>query len=260
MKRTTDELSLSIPIKFNLQGAKLETLSQATAYRGIGTYQATPPRNATLRNLELTREALSPYLDTLETDETIWRSMRKCTIRLRVQQFLFKLMHSTQMIGEVWFNIRNHEQRGTCSICNTTESMSHIITSCRATPVNLIWDLAKYLWLHDPTKWPQINLGLILGVGCLVIKTPNTEQERDARNNTTNNRDAQQRDKNNKGASRLLQILILKAAHLIWLLRCERVIHEKHHDPHEIRAQWFGVINRRLTEDMLRHGRDACST
>src|SRR6266702_2347821 len=96
--------------------------------------------------------------------------MRKCTIRLRVQQFLFKLMHSTQMIGEVWFNIQNHEQRGTCSICNTTESMSHIITSCRATPVNLIWDLAKYLWPHDPTKWPQINLGLILGVGCLAIK------------------------------------------------------------------------------------------
>jgi len=42
MKRTTDELSLSVPIEFDLQGAKLETLSQATAYRGIGTYQATP--------------------------------------------------------------------------------------------------------------------------------------------------------------------------------------------------------------------------
>ncbi len=129
--------------------------------------------------------------------------------------------------------------------------MSHIIMSCHATPVNLIWDLAKYLWPHDPTKWPQINLGLILGVGCLVIKTPNTEQERDARNNTTNNRDAQQRAKNNKGASRLLQILILKAAHLIWILRCERVIQEKHHDPHEIRARWFGVINRQLTEDKI---------
>ena len=54
-----------------------------------------------------------------------------------------------------------------------------------------------------------------------------------------------------KGATRLLQILISEAAHLIWVLRCERVIQEKRHEGREIVARWEKAINRRLTNDKI---------
>jgi hypothetical protein len=42
-------------------------------------------------------------------------------------------------------------------------------------------------------------------------------------------------------------------AHLIWVLRCERVIHEPlhTHSINEIETCWFRVINTRLTQDKL---------
>ena len=51
--------------------------------------------------------------------------------------------------------------------------------------------------------------------------------------------------------SRLLQILISEAAHLIWVLRCERVIRERIHSAQETEAHWLKAINRRLTEDKI---------
>lgn len=54
-----------------------------------------------------------------------------------------------------------------------------------------------------------------------------------------------------RGVSRLLQIMISEAVHLIWVLRCERVIQEKTHTPEEVKARWFKAINRRLTDDKI---------
>ncbi|KAH9071067.1 hypothetical protein EDB83DRAFT_2221492 [Lactarius deliciosus] len=247
-KRDADALSLSIPVIFDIQGAKLETLSQAVAYKGIRLQQAASTRPVTLRNLELTREALSIFTGKWETDETIWKSMRKRTIRLRVQQFLYKSVHGTQMIGDVWYKIPNHEQRGKCEICNMTESMTHILLYCRSNSVDLIWELAKDLWPYDPEKWPPINLGLILGVGCLSYDPPISAQQGNA---PLDNERARQKKDEKKGASRLLQILVSEAAHLIWVTRCERVIQEKTHSPHEIKTRWLNTINKRLTEDKI---------
>ncbi|KAI9454686.1 hypothetical protein BJY52DRAFT_1122572, partial [Lactarius psammicola] len=50
---------------------------------------------------------------------------------------------------------------------------------------------------------------------------------------------------------RLLQIIISETAHLIWVLRCERVIQGAQHSPREIRTTWFKAINRRLTDDKI---------
>ena len=54
-----------------------------------------------------------------------------------------------------------------------------------------------------------------------------------------------------RGATRLLQILISEAAHLIWVLRCERAIQEKTHNEGEIEGRWVKAINRRLTNEKI---------
>jgi hypothetical protein len=81
--------------------------------------------------------------------ETIWQSIRKHTIHLCVQQFLYKAIHNTPMIGEVWLHIDGFQQRGTCTPCGSMENMNHILLTCNIDPVKAIWDMAKNLWPYD---------------------------------------------------------------------------------------------------------------
>ena len=119
--------------------------------------------------------------------------------------------------------------------------MSHILIHCRATPVRTVWKLAKQLWPHDETQWPDLNIGTILGCTCLEAK----EEGITVRNNRECTTDDIQ------GTTRLLQILISEAAHLIWVLRCERAIQEKTHNEGEIEGRWVKAINWRLTDEKI---------
>ena len=119
--------------------------------------------------------------------------------------------------------------------------MEHILTECGTELVGMIWNLAKETWPYDQTHWPDINLGIILGSGCLT--TPEAMLE--------NDREARVKPMKKKGANHLLQILVSEAAHLIWVLRCERVIQQQTHVMQEIRVRWWKVINRCLTEDKI---------
>ncbi|KAH9047827.1 ribonuclease H-like protein [Lactarius vividus] len=237
-----DELTLHIPDAFNLQGAKLATLTQAIAYKGIRESRTAPNRPSTNRNMDTMREAIMVYTGNCETDRTIWRSIRKRTIRIRVQQFLFKAMHNTLMIGDVWFKIPGFKNRGTCATCDTTETMEHILLACQANPVKIAWDLAKKLWPHRNLPWPVLSLGIILGCGCLLPKheAQINQNEREQGDSLKHN-----------AATRLLQITISETVHLIWVLRCERVIQDLQHSPREIKARWLKAINRRLTDDKI---------
>jgi hypothetical protein len=48
-----------------------------------------------------------------------------------------------------------------------------------------------------------------------------------------------------------MRILITESAHLIWVIRCERVIQGRNHTDREIATRWLHIINRRLTEDKI---------
>ena len=242
MKITYDDLPLNIPETFDLQGAKLATLTQAIAYRGIRERQKPILRAVTDRNINDIREAIQAYTGSDETNETIWEGIRKRTICLRAQQFIFKAIHNTPMIGEVWLNIQDFQHRGICTPCETIENMNHILLTCEAGPAITIWNLARRLWPYNDIQWLEINLGTILGCGCLKTR----DENQDEGNNQSNGPSIRQR-----GATRLLQIIISEAAHLIWVLRCERVIQDKTHTNEEATSRWLKAINRRLTEDKI---------
>ncbi len=242
-KLQVDILDLDIPVEFDLQGAKLATLTQAKAYRGILERKNINPRRSTTRNLQLTREAIKRATNEMETDATIWMNIRKAVIRPKVQQFLYRTMHNTHMVGEYWTNINNYEDRGTCITCNTPESMTHILTQCDAPPRRIIWSLAENIWPHPNIRWPDIELGTILGCGCINIQ-PKTNAE-----NSGDNQD--NRRITYRGESRLLQILLSESAYQIWVLRCERAIQGKRHEEEEIKRWWLRAINVRLTDDKI---------
>ena len=64
-KRAPDELNLEIPKEFDLQGAKLATLTQAIAYKGILERRGPYTRPTTANNLELARDAIARYTQKL---------------------------------------------------------------------------------------------------------------------------------------------------------------------------------------------------
>jgi ribonuclease HI len=239
-KQEEDELDLEIPVEFESQGTKLATLTQAKAYQGIMEKMEVEQRRAARINLQLTREAIHQTTSELESDPAIWCSIRKPVFRTLIQQFLFKTIHNTHMTGKYWRNIPNCEDREMCATCNTTDSMSHILTQCRENDTQLIWTLARDLWPYPNFPWPEINLGTILGCGTITLKA-----EEGQRNNH------QPRRKTFPGPTRLLQIIISEAAYLIWLLRGERVIQGTNHPMREIKARWLRVINERLTIDKI---------
>jgi len=234
-KNKTDQLSLNIPREYDLQGAKLAAPTQATAYKGIQEQSTPPPHTATNRTLETIRQAVMTYQGSLEMDSAIWESIRKCTIHTRVQQFLFKTIHNTLMVGDVWSHIPNFEQRGRCETCNTTESMEHILIGCTAGAAIKIWTLAEELWPYELPQWPDINLGVMIGCRTLIGPPPEEIARRPG--------EPPQVPMGRRGANRLLQILISESTHLIWVLRCERVIQERPHNDREAEARWFKAIN-----------------
>jgi len=240
-KNIPDRLDMEIPEEFDIQGAKLATLTQAKAYRGILERKKIEPRNTTRNNIQLTREAINQTLGTRETEATIWRNLRKPIIKPIIQQFLYKTMHGTHMIGKYWRNISRHEHREECTTCNTTESMEHILTTCRERTTQLVWTMARNLWPHDNTPWPNITLGTILGCGCISLRSDQRHRENNEQNGSGFL----------KGPTRLLQIIISESAYLIWVLRCERVIQSKEHSEDEIQGRWLRAINERLTTDKI---------
>ena len=182
-KRYPDPLNLEIPEEFNVQGAKLTTLTQATAYKGILERKQHEPRNTTEKNMQLTWTAIKRITREIETNTTIWKNTRKKTIRPIVQQFLYKTLHGTHLVGKYWSNINGYKEQETCRTCNKTESISHILMQCKEKHTQTIWRLAKSLWPHRNIPWPDITLGTILGCGSITLhprrtRTDNQRQQK----------------------------------------------------------------------------------
>jgi hypothetical protein len=240
-KRHPDPLDLEIPAEFDVQGTKLPTLTQVTAYRGILQQRQHEPQRTSEKNLQLSRTAIKRITGVIETNATIWQSTRKKVIRPIIQQFLYRTIHGTHLIGKYWRHINGYEDRELCRMCNETESMDHILTQCKEESTQTIWRLAKEIWPHPNIPWPEVTLGTILGGGCIALNT----------NRPRRNDQRRHRQTTHQGPTRLFQILLFESAYLIWVLRCERVIQEKPLTAGEIRARWLRAINDRLTTDKV---------
>ncbi|KAG1879325.1 ribonuclease H-like protein [Suillus tomentosus] len=213
-KEIYDQINLKIPIEFDVQGAELSKMTQILAYQNLKNQSQIKQQNTTKRNLEIARYPIQEISKNLETDETIWKECRQKDLQRPIQQFLFKTLHGTHKLGDFWKNIPNYEQRAKCALCNNEiESMAHILTTCQSNERQKIWKMTKNIWLEKYGPWPRITIGTIMGT------------------------------------SRLFRILISESAHLIWTIRCERVIGNKYMSNKTIETRWINKLNTRLTLD-----------
>ncbi|KAF8833061.1 hypothetical protein BDN67DRAFT_917680, partial [Paxillus ammoniavirescens] len=239
-KPQANNIEMAVPDAFNMQGAKLETITQSMAYQGIKERKSEVSyKRSTLMNLDIACHAIHAISGYMETDQTIWENCRHADIRKPAQQFLFCALHHSHRIGDFWTNIPTYEHRSKCSACHdTTETLEHILLECPSRERKAVWELTKNLWPTDYGDWPTVNIGTILGCGSLNL--PPTTQQQPGKNALT---PAQ------RGASWLLRILISEAAHLIWAIRCERVIRGTTCTQEVITKRWLHKINHRLQMD-----------
>ena len=221
---------------FNLSGAKLSTITQAIAYRGIRERTAPPPRTTTTLTIKAAREHLRniPGADHEEAD--IWRGLQSRDIRRPVADFLWKGLHGALRVGKFWAKIPKYEDRAVCNGCQERDSLEHILTKCSKPGQELVWSLAAQAWKRKNLPWNQVSINDILTIGprsralCGEEQTP-------------------------KPLARFWRILISESAHLIWRLRCERVIGHSEdetweHQVEEITARWRTALNSRLRRDV----------
>ena len=146
-------------------------------------------------------------------------------------------VHSAYRLGNKWKDIPNVQDRAECSLCGAEETMEHILLLCQeSTATKTVWELAEKLWRLRDNEWPDITFGTILGCGLQGLK--------------------QTRRLTAKGRNRLFTILISESAHLIWKVRCERIIKReddpaRRHTKREITNKWLMIINTRLKLDKM---------
>jgi ribonuclease HI len=107
------------------------------------------------------------------TSEKVWSAIRDRDTPKNIRGFLWKCLHGTYKIGEFWEKIPQFEQRGTCNICGTPETMEYILLECNVTPQETVWKAAQELWCKREASWPRIRFGTILGCNLAMFRDDN---------------------------------------------------------------------------------------
>ncbi|KAF9037437.1 hypothetical protein BJ165DRAFT_1353537 [Panaeolus papilionaceus] len=184
----------------------------------------------------MVRHAILEEQKILPNDKHIWYSLRNKDISKKIRAFMWTGMHDAHKIGEYWSNKTNYEHRGRCRLCDTTETMDHILTECRGSGQEIAWKLAEAVLRKRDLNWKTPSLGQMLGQG---YENPGRKIS-----------------KKRRGLQRLKRIVITETMHLIWKLRCEWKISrnedpDKLHRKREIVTKWHSIINSRLKIDCL---------
>ncbi|CAK5263304.1 unnamed protein product [Mycena citricolor] len=235
-KESMDIIDTCVDESLILPGAKLKAMTQSIAYKIIRKnkmktekYQDALDRKATKRNIEIAQNETSveePEPKGAATEAQIWTATRHKDFSRSVRYFLWMLIHDGYKVGKHWEKIPGHNEKAHCSHCgeDSLETMEHILLKCQATGQEEIWKLASKLWTMRTGSTLEPNMGMIMACGAI--------QQKDA------------------SLSRLFRIIVSESAHMIWRIRCERVIQEKGNaSVPEVENRWRRAINTRLLID-----------
>ena len=223
---------------FLLSRAKLCSLSQALAYRLIRERRAAPPRSQATACIERVRSHLKSIEGAENEERDVWRGVRHRDLRRSVMDFLWKGIHNVHWIGAFWLKVPRMEGRAMCHSCQSLESLDHILTSCKAVGRAETWNLTGALWTRATGQvWQTPSLEDVLAIG-----------PRSATAFTDGPTPAPR--------ARLWRILVSEGAHLIWKLRCERVIGREdtpgwQHQEDCVATRWMAAVNARVRQDAV---------
>ena len=157
-------------------------------------------------------------------------------ITQKVRDFLWKHAHGIYRLGKSWNHILGYEDRAECPICNKYDTLEQIISECKVTERETIWDSVNELWKNRHNEDIHTLEGAALGGGLANF------WKEDGKPDSVKNC--------------LYKILVTESTHLIWVLRCERQVANRdnpngHHMAEEVKKQWYNRLNERVQIDCL---------
>ncbi len=235
-KPVGDEVSLKVPAPFRLTGAKLQAMTQKLAYKAIRDRRNTQvkPRPRTVANMDRVLSGIQAGFGTQVHEAAFWRSLRSKHVSRQASQYMWMTMHDGYMLGTHWYRPNMSDElrlRATCARCGECDTMSHIVFDCEARGQEVIWDLLKSVWTHTGAEWKLPSWGTIFGAACAVFSTADGKRK--------------------SAIEQLWCILCTETVHLIWKLRCERVIQNDGAEftVTEITNRFYSTLESRLTLD-----------
>jgi len=234
-KQAHDVVPLEVPPTLRLTGARLSKMTQSLAYKGIRSQKMKREyrkRRLTEVNLQKAKEEIKNISGTVCQEERLWKAIRHRDISRAARYFLWMCFHDAYMVGPNWLRpgfAPEYQERSECKVCHKIETMEHILTECEAPGQVEVWTLAEEMWSKRNNVWPKPTLGMILASAAL--KFPHRSREREI------------------GDARLYRILMSESAHLIWKVRCERVIRDEEITPAEVLKRWKHAMTSRIDLD-----------
>ncbi len=235
-KPSGDTLDLVIPPQMRVTGAKLQKMTQRLAYLAIRARKDTKtvPRPSAVANLDRIATGIEAAYGTPLHDATIWTSLRTRHVSRAAAQYMWMAVHNGYMIGHHWLRPGMSDElqaRATCSACGERETMTHIIFECMAMGQETLWKLLEQTWSLTGAVWHEPSWGTTFGAACAVF-TDTAGRRQTATEN-------------------LWCILCTETLHLVWKLRCERVIRNEGAEftEQEITNRYYATVQSRLELD-----------
>ncbi|KZV82330.1 hypothetical protein EXIGLDRAFT_627168, partial [Exidia glandulosa HHB12029] len=221
---------------YDAPGASLLGMTQRRAHTIIRQIRAkeTPARRRTKQNVKRVKTAVNRQNGATPTEDEIWSALKSRDVARNVRNFLWKGIHGGHKIGDYFTGMPAPWcEYAKCPLCDTTEDLQHILFDCESRERTTIWRLASEFTSDRLSQWPNLDVGSILGSPLLKFTTNDNKAE---------------------GLTRLMRIVIVESAFLIWKIRCERRIeHEDDTDAapsgEEITGRWYATINARVAHD-----------
>ncbi|XP_006457476.1 hypothetical protein AGABI2DRAFT_79803 [Agaricus bisporus var. bisporus H97] len=234
-----DDTETSVVEEYHPTGAKLQAITQAIAYKLLMNNKIAPETKSSKSSIDRIQADIKESHGYTPIRRNIWHQLKRNKNCLRKhKEFLYKTIKGAYYVGKRWEHSESDHirARARCHICETEESMDHILTKCRAPGQETVWKLGGEIWKKKYTDIFTPKLGEILGIASITKR--NDKGYTDI------------------GKTRLFQILISECTYLIWNLRCERVIqHEsdntwKHSDA-QIKNRLLQRLNSRFRLDCI---------
>ncbi len=235
-KTAGDTIRTDIPGRYRITGAKLQAMTQKLAYRAIRSRKdmLVKPRPRATANLDRITSGIKDAFNIQLSEEAVWSSFRKRHVSRQISQFMWMSVHDGYMIGSHWLRATmpaELQARAICAACGECETMSHIIFECTAIGQSEVWGLLKTTWAHTEEKWHEPCWGTAFGAACAIFTTSDGARKAELES--------------------LWCILGTEALHLIWKLRCERVIQRegKALTVTEVTNRYYAALESRLNLD-----------
>jgi ribonuclease HI/exonuclease III len=220
------EPNLTVPKEFRIDGARLQSLTQAKAYGLLIRLKATQVlTQCSAREMNETQNDIETQTGLRPTVEKVWTTLKCRIIKHKMRDFLWKSIHKRIKCGDYFQHITTMTECQFCT-CNQIENIDHILFQCEMTGVIELWREVGVIWSQITSqKWIVPTMGVLKGIGLIQIKSEN---------------------KNLTSLEYLYKTLISETAWTIWITRNKRIFNEIPMTFESLLETWKNAIRRRI--------------